>query len=365
MAKPQPPKIFERMKQAADDGGYKVDDKEGLKSQRGVVWEFVRSLGSNLMNGGAELTRTPFPVYINQPRSYLESIADGWVTAPHFLAKAVEAKDPLERLKLVITFVYSGLHMTVHSEPLKKPFNPILGETYQGCFPDGTQIFCEQTSHHPPITAWLLIGPNNSWRLSGSGEWVAAFRGNSIKAGQKGTLLLTFADGGKITYSLPQVNVGGVLWGDRIIEYDGSGVFKDEANKLSAELFMPIPNQGGWVSSWFAKKHPSDHFVGDIARDGKPVCHVEGSWLGAIEFDGQRYWTHTDTKLVSKHERVKDDLALPSDVRHREDMELLRQGDAKAAATAKVKLEEAQRRDAKLRKEAKAKRGVLVESSGP
>ena len=54
---------------------------------RSVVWEFVRSLGSNLMSGGAELTRTPFPVYINQPRSYLESIADGWVTAPHILAK--------------------------------------------------------------------------------------------------------------------------------------------------------------------------------------------------------------------------------------------------------------------------------------
>lgn len=72
--------------------------------------------------------------------------------------------------------------MTVHSEPLKKPFNPILGETYQGSFPDGTQIFCEQTSHHPPITAWLVVGPNNAWRLSGSGEWVAAFRGNNIKA---------------------------------------------------------------------------------------------------------------------------------------------------------------------------------------
>jgi len=95
MAKPVPPKIFDRMKQAADDGGYKVDDKEGLKSQRGVVWEFVRSLGSNLMNGGAELTRTPFPVYINQPRSYLESIADGWVTAPHFLTKVTYSRDVL------------------------------------------------------------------------------------------------------------------------------------------------------------------------------------------------------------------------------------------------------------------------------
>lgn len=58
------------------------------------MWEFVRSLGSNLMNGGAELTRTPFPVYINQPRSYLESIADGWVTAPHFLAKVRPLASP-------------------------------------------------------------------------------------------------------------------------------------------------------------------------------------------------------------------------------------------------------------------------------
>jgi len=161
------------------------------------------------------------------------------------------------------------------------------------------------------------------------------------------------------------VNVGGVLWGDRIIEYDGSGVFKDETNKLTAELHMPIPNQSGWVTSWFAKKHPSDHFVGEVMREGKSVCHVEGSWLGALEFDGHRYWTYTDAKVLSKHERVPDAAALPSDVRHREDMELLRKGDAKAAATAKVKLEEAQRRDAKLRKEAKAKRGVLVESSGP
>jgi len=280
-------------------------------------------------------------------------------------AQAAEAKDPLERFKFVIAFVYSGLHMTVHSEPLKKPFNPILGETYQGHFPDGTQIHCEQTSHHPPITSWLVVGPHDAWRLSGSGEWVAAFRGNSIKAGQRGTLRLSFLDGTLITYTLPQVNVGGVLWGDRIIEYEGSGVFKDEANKITAELFMPIPNQAGWVSSWFSKKHPSDHFVGDIHREGKPVCHVEGSWLGALEYDGQRVWTHTDTAMLSKHERVPDAQALPSDVRHRDDMELLRKGDAKAAAAAKVKLEEAQRRDAKLRKDCKAKRGILVESGGP
>ncbi len=37
-----------------------------------------------------------------------------------------------------------------------KPFNPIIGETYQGYWPDGSSIFCEHTSHHPPITNFFV-----------------------------------------------------------------------------------------------------------------------------------------------------------------------------------------------------------------
>jgi hypothetical protein len=37
-----------------------------------------------------------------------------------------------------------------------KPFNPILGETYQGNFDDGTEVYCEHTSHHPPITNFFM-----------------------------------------------------------------------------------------------------------------------------------------------------------------------------------------------------------------
>ena len=48
-----------------------------------------------------------------------------------------------------------------------KPFNPLLGETMQGQFPDGTKFFCEHTSHHPPITNFLLEDPNNKFKLWG------------------------------------------------------------------------------------------------------------------------------------------------------------------------------------------------------
>lgn len=39
----------------------------------------------------------------------------------------------------------------------KKPFNPILGETFQGMI-DGCPLFVEQISHHPPITSIYFVG---------------------------------------------------------------------------------------------------------------------------------------------------------------------------------------------------------------
>lgn len=41
----------------------------------------------------------------------------------------------------------------------RKPFNPILGETFQAVLSDGSEIFLEQISHHPPISAYQLDGP--------------------------------------------------------------------------------------------------------------------------------------------------------------------------------------------------------------
>lgn len=53
--------------------------------------------------------------------------------------------------------------MTRHCTALqswKKPFNPLLGETWQAQQAGGgCQIFMEQLSHHPPISAFEMIGP--------------------------------------------------------------------------------------------------------------------------------------------------------------------------------------------------------------
>lgn len=37
-----------------------------------------------------------------------------------------------------------------------KPFNPILGETFEGEYSCGARVFAEQISHHPPVSAWQV-----------------------------------------------------------------------------------------------------------------------------------------------------------------------------------------------------------------
>lgn len=45
-----------------------------------------------------------------------------------------------------------------------KPFNPVIGETYQGII-DGCPVYGEQISHHPPISGILFYG--RGYKISG------------------------------------------------------------------------------------------------------------------------------------------------------------------------------------------------------
>lgn len=93
------------------------------------------------------------PVYIFNIDSNLQRTCKGMCMAPYFLEKAV-AVSPVERMKYILAF---GLSNTILWFDVEKPFNPILGETYQG-FIRGCPIYAEQVSHHPPVTAIYMVG---------------------------------------------------------------------------------------------------------------------------------------------------------------------------------------------------------------
>jgi hypothetical protein len=338
-------------------GGLQWIDEAELKKQRSVAVDVLRQLGQNILEG-KDLTKIALPVYLFEPRSFLERIADGFSFAPHFLRKAAECKDPVERMKYVIAFSVSGLHLTTTQ---KKPFNPILGETHQAFFEDGTALFCEQSSHHPPASNFQVIPPDNAFRLYGYGVFSAHWKGNVIHGLQRGPNLVEFpADGTVIAIDLPHLIFRGLIWGDRIQDYGGSLYFTDKKNDLACDLVFN-PEAPGWVASWFtAPKHPTDWLVGDIYRlstctknNKDVICKVEGSWLSHIDFDGKRYW---DIKEVAPWSIRPAENPLPSDCRYREDLQALLRGDEEEAQRLKVQLEEKQRKEAKLRAEGRAMR---------
>ena len=143
-----------------------------------------------------------------------------------------------------------------------KPFNPILGETLQGQFSDGTKMYCEHTSHHPPITHFNMEPSDGSYSYFGYYEFTASMSANSLKSGLRGPNNVVFADGQHIRFRTPDWKLGGTVMGDRTIEADGNIFFEDITNNYKACIvFSTYKKKGFFKKTESGKK---DEYVGMI-----------------------------------------------------------------------------------------------------
>jgi hypothetical protein len=337
------------------EGGFLFRDEEAIQKQRGSMWHLIKKIGSNLLEG-KDLVSVSLPVYLFEPRSFLHRICDNWSLYHYFLFKAAREKDPIRKLSLVIAFSISGLHQTL---TCLKPFNPILGETYEAEFihRDPTlnaEVFVEQISHHPPITAWEVRSVSGDFYYTGQAGYSASMRGNALKGGQIGPHKIQFKDGTVIKYELPLFWLKGVMWGERVMEYYGVVKYEDVTNNISCELVFD-PDQKGFFKSLFqSAKTPSDFLRGEIKnKEGELLGSIEGSWLGYLDLcigdnKPERLWSISDS--IPCYATPKANV-LPSDSRWREDLRSLVLKREEDAQKWKELLEEKQRKEKKLRQQ--------------
>nr|CCA23572.1 conserved hypothetical protein [Albugo laibachii Nc14] len=329
-------------------GVLKLIDKQVARKQSGVLKDVIKSAGAKILEGKSAVSLS-LPVRIFEPRTNLERIIDLFLYAPTLLKRASEQADPLERFKYVIAFAVAGLH---HGLGQLKPFNPILGETYQTTLNDGTEVACEHTSHHPPVSNFQLIGSN--FTIDGHVLWAATFsmKSNALIQTTKGPIRITFEDGTIIHYTLPQVIGGGFLWGDRTVELAGVMIFEDPKNRWSCELKFNPDKKEGMGGIFSTSKTPADCVRGSIVNTESQVeiCQITGSWLDELLFGGNVYWDLRHTECGWAVRPCADKL-LPSDSRFREDLQYLAKNDLNEAQDWKVKLEVLQRVDRSLRTE--------------
>ncbi|KAF1333650.1 Oxysterol-binding protein 9, partial [Globisporangium splendens] len=322
-------------------GGLVFLDHETLKRQQGVFKEVMLQVGSQLLSGKLAV-RISLPIRIFEPRTLLERVADGWNYAPTLLKKAALSPEPIERMKYVIAFVTGGFHFCVGQQ---KPFNPLLGETYEATYVDGTQVFLEHVNHHPVKSAFTVSGPKGLYTVSGIYEFESSTNRNSIVNHQVGTAKVVFHDGHTITYTVPQIKMSGILFGERVVELTGVASFVDAAHHLVGEVNFDANN------SFLMKSHAED-IKGTIHPVKKSAKHalstIQGSWLSHLQFDNKVIGARV--RAPARGESAAIRLAVPRR-RHRIEGKQYFTGDAVLAQSEKLRLEELQRADKKLREE--------------
>lgn len=318
------------------DGGLNCVDRAVLDKQRGIITEVIRQVATCLMKGQG-IVGMSLPIRLFEPRSTLERLLDRWSFAPLFL-RGARSLDPLERFKRIIAMVVAGLYPGTSQE---KPFNPLLGETLEAYWPDGTQAYCEHTSHHPPVTNFLVL--SDFYKLYGHYELTGRFKGNSLLGGFIGPATLKFNDGQTVTYSYASFRAGGIVLGTRTLNWEGEMVFTDAANDFEARLKFGPEKKGSLFSRTIGK---TDDFQGTVTVGGRAIHVIKGSWLRGLQIDDMEYW-NINVHFPIFHQFVLR--PLPSDWRYREDLVWLSKGNSEYSQRWKIKIENKQREDRKLR----------------
>lgn len=218
-----------RHSSASPKGGMSCSDQDIVKRQREVAGEIVKQVGKNVIAGRDLLTVT-FPVRSSAPISMIEYTSRQNAYGPVFMNRASATSDPVERLRLIMTWNIACQHTM---SGFLKPFNPVIGETYQGCLSDGTMIYAEQTSHHPPVQTWNVQGPCGSYVYSGWMSYSAKVRFNKVCVSTRGDRTVNFSDGGCVAIECGSTDqYVSIMYGDIRHETLGTCRFVDAQHGL-------------------------------------------------------------------------------------------------------------------------------------
>lgn len=333
-----------------------------VEKEKGVsLWSMIKD------NIGKDLTKVCLPVYFNEPLSSLQKCFED-LEYSYLLDRAYEwgkRGNTLMRILNVAAFAVSGYASTEGRHC--KPFNPLLGETYEADYPDkGLRFFSEKVSHHPMIVACHCDG--TGWKFWGDSNLKSKFWGRSIQLDPVGVLTVEFDDGevfqwSKVTTSIYNLILGKLycdhygtmrIQGNR--DYSCKVKFKEQSiidrNPHQVQGIVQDKN-GKTVGTLFGKWDESMHFVnGDCSGKGKGFESVSEAHLlwrrsKPPKFPTRYNLTRFAITLNELTPGLKEKLP-PTDSRLRPDQRCLENGEYEMANAEKLRLEQRQRQARKM-----------------
>ncbi|XP_061122863.1 oxysterol-binding protein-related protein 10 [Syngnathus typhle] len=297
------------------------EDLGVLDDQRSVILHLLSQLKL-----GMDLTRVVLPTFILEKRSLLEMYAN-FMAHPDLFLSITAGVTPEERIVRFVEYYLTSFHEGRKGAVAKKPYNPILGETFhcswevprdkvklslrtnQGCVresgrspnnaaaPQGDEeapgacyrvrFVAEQVSHHPPVSAFYCECRERQVCVNAHVWTKSKFMGMSIGVSMVGEGVLCLVEHEEeYVFSLPSAYARSILtvpW----VELGGKVSINCAKSGYSATVtFHTKPFYGGKVHRVTAEvKHNPTNTI---------VCKAQGEWNGTLEFT----YSSGETKVI-------------------------------------------------------------------
>ncbi|XVE92280.1 hypothetical protein REPUB_Repub01dG0083200 [Reevesia pubescens] len=325
------------------------------------LWSIIKD------NIGKDLSGVCLPVYFNEPLSSLQKCFED-LEYSYLVDLALEwgkQENDLMRILNVAAFAVSGYASTEGRQC--KPFNPLLGETYEADYPDkGLRFFSEKVSHHPMVVACHCEG--RGWKFWADSNLKGKFWGRSIQLDPVGVLTLQFEDGETFQWSKVTTSIYNIILGKIYCDHYGTMRIKGSGNYSCKLKFKE-------QSIIDRNPHQVHGFVQDN-RTGEKVAMLVGKWDEAIYYvlgdptmkpkgydpmtEAVLLWERGKSVTKTRYNLTPFAISLneltpglleklpPTDSRLRPDQRHLENGEYEMANAEKLRLEQLQRQARKL-----------------
>lgn len=299
----QPPQepVINPADEVSDSSDFDEVDLGTVEKHKSVIMHLLSQLKL-----GMDLTRVTLPTFILEKRSLLEMYSD-FLGHPELFISIPGGQTPRERMIRVVKYYLTSFHCGRKGQLAKKPYNPIIGETFQCSYyvpksmelndafdldtrtnvqtsstsaPNSSTHYriryaSEQVSHHPPVSAFYAECPEREICMNTHIWTKSKFMNMSIGVVNIGEGVFTLT-GHKERYvaTFPSAFARSILttpW----MELGGRcAITCDQTNLAASIVFHPKPMYGG-------QPHRITAEVKDMGS-GSVFCRAEGEWNGNL-----------------------------------------------------------------------------------
>ncbi|XP_077100105.1 oxysterol-binding protein-related protein 10 isoform X2 [Siphateles boraxobius] len=345
-----------------DSDSNSEEDLGVLEDQRSVILHLLSQLKL-----GMDLTRVVLPTFILEKRSLLEMYAN-FMAHPDLFLSISAGNTPEERMVRFVEYYMTAFHEGRKGAVAKKPYNPVLGETFccswavprgrvthatnQGAAGAESEYYrvrfvAEQVSHHPPVSGFYCECEERGMCVNAHIWTKSKFMGMSVGVSMVGEGVLHLRDHGEeYVFTFPSAfarSIISVPW----VELGGKVSISCAQTGYSASVtFHTKPFYGGKVHRVSAEVKQNS--------SGTVVCKAQGEWNGTLEFT----YSNGETKVIDTNKLpVIRKMIRPLEKQGRRESRrlwshvtsALKEGNIDLATEHKHRLEESQRSDERQR----------------